>query len=415
MTGAGLLRQHQDGYTVHAYLVKAFLAGAVLALAAALASCSSPPPSRTAPTVSTAPTAQPAPARPAPTGATSRLLVGGNTFWGRYVEHWSEQSGLGIRYPFSRLDELHRDRYDAWISGLECPTVPGIRDSIAEQDRTLLFNCNPKFLPEAAKWFTAFSLANNHTDNQGPGGVAETRRQLAKAGIGYFGDPDPNKLSRVCSVLGIQVQVANTDGATTPGHLPIGLCGFHGVVEVPSPKSVAAMGQLSQKVPVLALPHSGLEYVTRERGIKVDLYRSMIDAGADAVLGDHAHWVQNSEAYRGRLIVYSMGNFIFDQQADAEVTRAAAIRVRLTVMDQPHLAEWLELGARCAQTSDCTSLVEAAGLPELKVELRFGVVGVSTAHRITHAATPAQTADIKLRLRWAHTVAGLRPPYAASQ
>ena len=349
--------------------------------------------------------------RPEPTGAKSRLLVSGNTFWGRYVDQWARSSGQGYAYPFSRLHELRRSEYDEWISGLECPTVPGVRTSIAEQERLLVFNCDPAYLAEASKWFSVFSLANNHTDNQGAAGTTTTREELRKAGIGYFGDPDPGKLDRVCSVLGLKVEVTDTAGATTTGHLPVGLCGFHGVFEIPPPAAIARMGRLSDKVPVLALPHSGLEYVARETGIKVDLYRSMIDAGADVVLGDHAHWVQNSEAYRGRPIFYSMGNFMFDQQGDAEVTRAAAIKIQLTVPDQPQLEDWLALGEQCQAMTDCTPLIEAAGLPELDVNFRFGVVGVSTADRITHAATPAETAGILDRLDWAHTIRGLKPPY----
>ena len=345
---------------------------------------------------------------PAPIAVTSRLLVSGNTFWGRYVDQWARESGQGHAYPFSRLHELDRDAYDEWISGLECPTVPGLRLSVGEQERLLSFNCDPAYLGEARRWFSVFSLANNHTGNQGSAGLAATRRELRRAGIDYFGDPDPGRLDRVCSVLGLQARVTRADGTTALGHLPVGLCGFHGVFEVPPPAAIARMGRLADQVPVLALPHSGLEYVARESGIKVDLDRSMIDAGVDAVLGDHAHWVQNSEAYRGRPIVYSMGNFMFDQQGDSEVTRAAAIQVRLDVGDEPRVEDWLALGERCARTTDCTALVEAAHLPELDVDFSFGVVGVSTAGRITHAATPEQTAGILERLDWARTVAGLR-------
>ena len=41
------------------------------------------------------------------------------------------------------------------------------------------------------------------------------------------------------------------------------------------------------------------------------LYRRFIDSGADLVLGHHSHVVQGLEAYRGRLIAYSLGNFVF--------------------------------------------------------------------------------------------------------
>lgn len=102
----------------------------------------------------------------------SNILILGNTFWGRYIDDWSKASPLGIAYPFSRLNEFDRGKYDAWIAGLECPTANNIDMSSAEMEQHLQFNCSPEYLPEAAKWFTAFSLANNHTDNHGAEGFA---------------------------------------------------------------------------------------------------------------------------------------------------------------------------------------------------------------------------------------------------
>lgn len=46
---------------------------------------------------------------------------------------------------------------------------------------------------EAAKWFTAFTLANNHTDSRGPAGFTETQKHLDENGIQYFGAPDPKR------------------------------------------------------------------------------------------------------------------------------------------------------------------------------------------------------------------------------
>jgi poly-gamma-glutamate synthesis protein (capsule biosynthesis protein) len=42
------------------------------------------------------------------------------------------------------------------------------------------------------------------------------------------------------------------------------------------------------------------------------LARRLIDAGADAIIGNHPHCTQTTEFYRGRPIVYSLGNFVFD-------------------------------------------------------------------------------------------------------
>src|SRR5262249_3347028 len=41
--------------------------------------------------------------------------------------------------------------------------------------------------------------------------------------------------------------------------------------------------------------------------------RAAIDAGADIVIGHHPHVLQGLEWYKGKLIAYSMGNFVFDQ------------------------------------------------------------------------------------------------------
>ena len=52
------------------------------------------------------------------------------------------------------------------------------------------FNCDPDYLPEAAKYFTAFGLGNNHSDNQGGGtGLTTTRKYLDQNKIQYFGTP----------------------------------------------------------------------------------------------------------------------------------------------------------------------------------------------------------------------------------
>jgi len=54
------------------------------------------------------------------------------------MNDWSMASPLKTAYPFSRLNEFHRDQYDAWIAGLECPTVAGFSQTSAEEDATLI-------------------------------------------------------------------------------------------------------------------------------------------------------------------------------------------------------------------------------------------------------------------------------------
>lgn len=362
-------------------------------------------------TQSTTVTEQPA---PQPVALSSNVLVLGNTFWGRYINDWSMASPLKQAYPFSRLDEFNRDQYNAWISGLECPTMPGVTMTSAQMEATLTFNCDPSYLPEAAKWFTAFTLANNHTDNQGIEGFAATQKELDKNGIQYFGHYDPRALDDICDVISLPVMVTLDDESTKEGELPVAMCGYHGVFRIPTQEAIDKITEYAKYMPVLAFPHMGAEYKAEPDEIKTTVYRSLIDAGADVVLGDHPHWIQTTESYKGRLIVYSMGNFMFDQQDTAEVIRSAAIQIVLEAKDSGQLTEWLELAEECKEYHDeCLTRATAQNLEKLPVTYKFGVIGTNDGNKIVKPATEDQQASILERLRWKHTMSQLQPPYGS--
>ena len=350
-----------------------------------------------------------------PVSLSSNTLFTGNVYWGRYINDWSRASTLSYQYPFSRLGEFGRDKYDAWISGLECPVTAGVNPTSAEEEAVLQFNCSPNYLPEAAKWFTIFSLANNHTDNQGVAGFAETRAHLEENGIQYFGHYDYRNVDDVCEVVGLPVKVLLDDSSSIQSALPVALCGYHGVFGIPTDESIAAMQQYAPYMPVIAMPHMGTEYRSSSDELRTTIYRKMIDNGADMVLGDHPHWVQNTESYNGHLIVYSMGNFMFDQQGAIEVTRSAAIQLAISAIgDNKDLEKWLQLGEHCKSFKDsCLADAKSQGLKKLNIEYKFGVVGTNDGDKITKPATSAQQNSILQRLNWQSTMNSLRSPYSS--
>ncbi|MCH7812500.1 MAG: CapA family protein, partial [Planctomycetes bacterium] len=59
--------------------------------------------------------------------------------------------------------------------------------------------------------------------------------------------------------------------------------------------------------------HWGIEYQVQHDPHQEDLGRFIIDHGADIVAGHHPHVLQAAEWYKHGLIIYSMGNFVFDQ------------------------------------------------------------------------------------------------------
>lgn len=358
---------------------------------------------------------QSAPA-PTPVSIQASTLFSGDVFWGRSMNQWSMESDLKTAYPFSRLSEFHPENYDAWIMNLECPTVAGFSQTVAQEEATLSFNCNPDYLPEAAKWFTAVSLANNHTDNRGVAGFAETKQQLDKNGIQYFGGYDPAVAEDACEVVALPVTVTYSDDSTKHQHLPVALCGYNGVFKIPPAASLQEIAKFAAYMPVIVLPHMGVEYQPAPDKLKTATYHAMIDQGADMVLGGHPHWVQNTESYNGKLIVYSMGNFIFDQQGNTEVTRSANINVvmKTTKDSSDALAKWLALGEKCSGFKDtCLTEAEAQGLTKLDLTYQFGVVGGDSANKITKPATQAQQQGILDRLNWQNTMNNLQAPQSS--
>ena len=347
---------------------------------------------------------------PKPTKVESRMLVMGDTFWGRYTHDWSMASPLKYAYPFSGLSTFERDKYDAWIADIVCPVTNNPKTSSAVQEATLTFDCDTKYLPEAKKWFTVFDVANNHTDNQGYEGLVESRKHFDEHGIQYFGSYDPEDYDNLCDVLSMPARATMSDGVIKQVKLPIVWCGYHGVFKTPSADSLAVMQRYTPYFPVITIPHSGAEYAATPDQIKVDLYRRIIDAGADVAIGDHSHWVQTTEAYKGHLITYSLGNFMFDQQYNREVTRSAVLDMMVSVesKDNPDLAKWITLGEQCSAYQDtCLTKAKEQNLAKLVLKYHFAMTGSDDSNKLVKKMTPEQIVDMKNRLRWAETVKGL--------
>lgn len=362
------------------------------------------------------PTSQVQTPAPKPVSLSANTLFLGNVYWGRYINDWSMKSPLKTAYPFSGLSGFNRDSYDAWIAGLECPTVAGFTQTSAEEDSTLSFNCSPDYLPEAAKWFDVFTLANNHTDNREAAGFEETKQQLDKHDIQYFGHYDPYYKEEACEVIALPVSVTYDNDEVKKEKLPIAFCGFHGVFKIPPAETIAQIERYADIMPVIAMPHMGAEYVPGPDALKTSTYRAMIDAGADIVLGDHPHWVQSTESYKGKLIVYSMGNFMFDQQGSIELTRSAGINVVMSTTDtsSDQLSKWTKLGEECATYKDtCLEEAKEANLQEIALQYRYGVVGTNNEGKLAKPATEAEQAAILQRLNWVNTMNQLQSPHSS--
>ncbi|MGL4758047.1 MAG: CapA family protein, partial [Patescibacteria group bacterium] len=258
--------------------------------------------------------------------ATSKSLHFGNVFWGRYIDDWSikgyqpgmtakKDSARDFSYPFSGLKSFDRDKYDSWFAGLECPLVKLTDEfrSSAAQDGNLSFICPQEYLTEAKKWYTGFTLANNHTDNGDmPGQYSvfeQTRKYLESDGVQYFGTHNNNiKTTDTCEVVSFPITVEYSEAFDSEPKeevvtkekksIPIAMCGVHSVFELPEQKIFDEIKKYSDKFYTMVYPHMGAEYKPTPDEIKTSTYRKFIDFGADIVIGDHPHIVQTTEVYK---------------------------------------------------------------------------------------------------------------------
>jgi poly-gamma-glutamate capsule biosynthesis protein CapA/YwtB (metallophosphatase superfamily) len=80
----------------------------------------------------------------------------------------------------------------------------------------------------------------------------------------------------------------------------------------PAQQAIAALA-MDADVVVVQL-HGGFDFQTAPSAFLRTAARAAVDAGADLVLAHHPHVLQGAEWYRGKLIAYSLGNFLFDQE-----------------------------------------------------------------------------------------------------
>ncbi len=342
------------------------------------------------------------------TSARSHWLFMGDIFFGRYIDDWSMASSLKEKYPFQNLDQFERQNYNAWIANFECPSVEGLHISSAAMDKTLTFNCDPNYLPETSRWFNAVSLGNNHTDNQGSAGFRATQKNLTANNIQHFGSYDPRDHDNLCNVIILSIDAMYSSGDTKVLSLPFGFCGYNAVFRIPSDSDLAEITRYSEILPTFVMPHMGTEYQAAPGQLTIVTYHKMIDAGAEMVIGNHPHWAQTTESYQNKLIVYSMGNFIFDQQTPPEKTRSALIDVNMTIKDPTIIEKWANIAEQCrGNFAACEKTAAENNLPRLSMTYIFDVKGSNDGNRLVKPATPSELSAIKQRLKWDQTMSAL--------
>ena len=75
--------------------------------------------------------------------------------------------------------------------------------------------------------------------------------------------------------------------------------------------------------------HMGIEYVALPPDWAIEGARAAIDVGATMVVTNHPHVIQGMEIYAGKPIVYSVGNFVFDQMFAIDVRQGLILEIAI--------------------------------------------------------------------------------------
>jgi Bacterial capsule synthesis protein PGA_cap len=306
------------------------VAGTGLLAGCGLSSAHTARPAATA-TATTLPTATPD-TRPV------SVVITGDIMMARSVgSHIRAGGGL---YPFVGTAEKLKT-YDLRIGNLEC-VVSTLGSS---EPKTYTFEAPlAAFGRLRAAGFQIVSVANNHSGDYGKAAFSDMMAHLPTHGITPVGgganrtEAHRPVIQRIRSTtLGILAyceiepnNFAATD--TSPGHAWLDATAMK--------RDIAATRPLVDFL--IVFTHWGVEYVLQENGHQQYLARLAVDAGADLVVGAHPHVIEPYEMYRGKPIIYSLGNFVFDKMPGV----TALGNVLTFTVQGSRLLTWKLLGTR---------------------------------------------------------------------
>ncbi|MES3024110.1 MAG: CapA family protein [Pseudomonadota bacterium] len=247
------------------------------------------------------------------------------------------------RDPFAPIAAILKAA-DIRVGNLECVVATS---GTPEPNKPYTFRAHPRTLPVLKRHFDAVSVANNHSGDFGPLAFAEMLGRLERLGIGHFGG-------------GRTLAAAHKPLIVERKGLRIALLGYNEFF----PRSfeadydkpgiawgddeqvrldIAAARKEHKADLVIPFMHWGLEHEPLASKRQRDLARVMIDAGADAVVGGHPHATQDVEQYRGKPIIYSLGNFLFDGFENEASNTGWVLTMEL---DRQGVRNWRTVSAR---------------------------------------------------------------------
>ena len=211
-------------------------------------------------------------------------------------------------------------------------TVGNLESALGDQGAPVNKGYTFRAPPEAAQTlsmagFDLLSLANNHALDYGPQALQQGMDLLHQQDIATVG-AGPDQASAH------QPYIRQVNGLTLAFlayvHVPVEVRGFNtqtwtatanhpGLAWADPAQIQADVSDACQQADlVIVLLHSGYESVPEPSPPQIAAAHAAIDAGANLVIGHHAHVLQGIEFYRDGVIAYGLGNFAFEDAGPPE-------------------------------------------------------------------------------------------------
>ncbi len=245
---------------------------------------------------------------PHKTPSTAKLTFVGDIMVDRHIRKIAEANSYD--YLFNNVRQRLSES-DLVIGNLEGPITnyPSIYES-GPNSFVYSFTFDKKIMRSLLDTnIKIVSLGNNHIENFGIDGVKQTIENLTGQGIEFFGaSNDKNILYKEINRIKFAFVSYNQFDTRS----------IDQVIE-----DIKTSNDKTDYV--IVFTHWGDEYEPIPNTDQIALAHKFIDNGADIIIGTHPHVIQSKENYKGKNIYYSLGNFIFDQYFNKEVSCGAVV------------------------------------------------------------------------------------------
>ncbi len=225
------------------------------------------------------------------------------------------------------------------------------------------------------------SLANNHALDYGPEALLQGIELLQAAGVAAVGGGASDAAAHapyIADIKGLKVAFLGYVNVPVESITHFDTQSWTATADAPGlawadPARITAdVAAIRPQVDlVVVILHSGYEYIEEPSEPQVAAARAAVDAGADLVVGHHAHILQGIHRYHDGVIAYGLANFVFNIDGPPEtailnvwldrngVRQLELIPAIVQQYGQPRLADYAESGPILSRVYYLTTLLNA--------------------------------------------------------